>query len=34
IEECQKEISEARALVEEAERSLVVEVDDKDSMMT
>ncbi|GJX86451.1 hypothetical protein Tco_0337225 [Tanacetum coccineum] len=34
IEECQKEISEARALVEEAERSLEVEVDDKDSMMT
>ena len=34
IEECQKEISEARALVEEAERSLEVEVDDKDSMMS
>ncbi|XP_071706949.1 uncharacterized protein [Rutidosis leptorrhynchoides] len=35
IDECQKELSEARALVEEAERSLEDEIgDNKDSMMT
>ncbi|KAL8216604.1 hypothetical protein R6Q57_023441 [Mikania cordata] len=34
IEECQKELLEARTLVEEAERSLEVEIDDKGSMMT
>ncbi|XP_076894494.1 uncharacterized protein LOC143546792 [Bidens hawaiensis] len=34
IEECQKEISEARALVEQAERSLEDEVEDKKSTLT
>nr|XP_043607611.1 uncharacterized protein LOC122579493 [Erigeron canadensis] len=34
IEECQKEILEARALVEEAERSLEIEIEDKDLKMT
>ncbi|KVH44675.1 uncharacterized protein LOC112504160 [Cynara cardunculus var. scolymus] len=34
IEECQKELSEARALVEEAERSLDVGVGDRDATMT
>ncbi|KAI3792665.1 hypothetical protein L2E82_06553 [Cichorium intybus] len=34
IEECQKELSEARALVEEAERSLEDEVGDKNATMT
>ncbi|KAI3822082.1 hypothetical protein L1987_09663 [Smallanthus sonchifolius] len=34
IEECQKELLEARALVEEAERSLEDEIEDKKSMMT
>ncbi|KAI7738135.1 hypothetical protein M8C21_014544 [Ambrosia artemisiifolia] len=34
IEECQKDLIEARALVDEAERSLGVEIEDKKSTMT
>ncbi|KAK1436111.1 hypothetical protein QVD17_01886 [Tagetes erecta] len=34
IEECQKELLEARTLVDEAERSLEVEIEDKNSTMT